>query len=113
MHWFLIHLPQYVKRNYWVNYDYVYHDYFICRKCRHVSMNNFRFMDMYIVKRTSRKCWRLMAYNMETAQVMYRTHRKSSEIAREIAEIAVKWHNATPWTCDREYIENAIKKQKK
>lgn len=112
VHWLLINLPLYVRLNYWVNYDYPTHDYFLCRKCRKISLNNFRFMDLYIVKRTSRKCWRLMAFHMETAQTVFRTFRKSAEVAECIGEIAKAWHSGRAWTEDREYIENELKNQK-
>ena len=32
VHWLLINLPLYVKKNYYVNYNYPYHDYCIHRK---------------------------------------------------------------------------------
>lgn len=112
VHWFLLNLPQYVVRNYWVYYDYPTHDYLLCRKCKHVSLRSFNFMDIYIIKRTSRKCWRLMAFNMETAQTVFRTFRKSAEVAEYIGELANEWHGGRAWTDDREYIENEIKKYK-
>lgn len=112
VHWFLLNLPPYVKKNYWVNYAYPNHDYFLCRRCKQVSMNNFRYMDMYIVKRTSRKCWRLMAFNMETAQTVFRVFRKSAEVAEYIGELAKEWHGGRGWTEDRGYIENDLKNQK-
>lgn len=109
VHWLLINLPLYVKKNYYVNYNYPYHDYCIHRKCKKISTYNFAYMDLYVVKRTSRKCWRLMAFNMETAQTIYRTFSKSAEVAAYIGELANAWHEGRAWTQDREYIENEIK----
>lgn len=105
VHWLLLNLPLYVVRNYWACYDYTTHDYCIFRKCKQISLNNFRYMDIYMVKRTSRKCWRLMAFNMETAQTVFRSFRKSSDVAEYINELAQSWHSGRAWTEDRKYIE--------
>ena len=112
VHWLLLNLSDYTWHNYWVYYDYPTHDYLIARKVHHMSLRTFNFMDIYIVKRTSRKCWRLMAFNMDTAQTVYRTFRKSCEVADFIDELANEWHSGRAWTEDREYIENRIKNKK-
>ncbi len=106
VHWLILNLPLYVIRNYWISYDYTTHDYCIFRRCKQISLNNFLYMDIYIVKRTSRKCWRLMAFNMETAQTVFQTFRKSVEVAEYINEVANEWHCGRAWTEDREYIES-------
>ena len=112
VHWLIFNLSSYVCRNYWRFYDYPTHDYLICRRCHHLSWRTFNFMDIFIIKSPSRKCWRVMAFNMDTAQTVYRTFRKSSEVADFIDELASEWHGGREWTEDREYIENRIKNQK-
>ena len=112
VHWFLYELPVYVRKNYFAFYNYAIHDYMLCRKCKKMSDNNFLYMDLYIVKRTSRKCWKVMAFNVETLQTVYRSFTKSADAGQFINELANEWHGGRAWTEDREYIENDLKNQK-
>ena len=112
VHWFLYELPMYVRTNYFAFYNYAIHDYMLFRKCKKMSDNNFLYADLFIVKRSSHKCWKVMAFNVETSQTEYRAFKRSTEAGQFICELAPQWHDGREWTQDREYIENDLKTKK-
>lgn len=111
VHWLLAEMPvygSYFCKNYNVSYDYDTHNYFFFRKCAKISLNNFKFADFYTVVRTSKRCWRVVAHNMETKETIYESFEVSQDVCKWLDSVASLWHNNRPWQDDREYIESQI-----
>lgn len=81
VHWLIYNLSAEFKRKYYTNYDYSKHSYLFLRKYDRVSLKSLRRSDMFIVVRTSKKCWRVTAHYMSTGESCYASFRNSQAVA--------------------------------
>lgn len=110
VHWFLIRMPQYLRSNYYVGYDYEFHNYFLFRRSLAFGKTWLSHSDFFTVVRTSRCCWRMTAYNVATGAAVYESARTSTALLAKIERIARQWHDDEPWQKDKEKIEKEGKK---
>lgn len=106
VHWFLLNLSSYVRNNFSCRYEYLYHNYILHRRVAQFSKNNVRYMSVFVVNRTSKKCWRVMAFYVDTAEVKYKSFKTSIAACAWIDSVAQEWHSGREWTRDREFIGN-------
>ncbi len=84
VHWFLWNLPAYLKRMYDVVFDYEFHNYLLIR------YNARTMSDMFLVIRSSRKCWRCMYFHREYRYFEYFSEQTSKQLVEHIEKIVRK-----------------------
>lgn len=78
VHWLLWNLEKEFKGKYELSFDYSYHKYTFYR------YRNKKLYDVFIVVRTSKKCFRVMYSNLRTHDMQYFSCFKSSHCARRM-----------------------------
>lgn len=84
VHWFLWNLTSDLKRMYDVVFDYEFHNYFLIR------YNQRTMSDMFLVVRSSRKCWRCMYFHREYKYFEYFSETTSKKLVDHIERIVRK-----------------------
>lgn len=80
VHWFLWNLPTNVKRAYRLYYDYEYHNYLLVR----FPFGKLKPVDLFVIIRTSRRCWRCMYYHFYFNYFEYFSEKTSSMLAKKV-----------------------------
>ncbi len=78
VHWLLWNLPSEFKSKYQLVYDYAFHNYCFYR------MNGRKLYDLFIIVRTSKRCFRVSYVNAETKEMQAFSCRKSVNVARRM-----------------------------
>jgi hypothetical protein len=78
VHWLLHNLEREFKANYKLSFNYANHSYMFYR------MNGKKIKDVFIVVRTSKRCWRVSYANTETTEYQSFTCKKSVNVARRM-----------------------------
>lgn len=84
VHWLIWALRGEFIHVYEVSYDYLYHNYAFVRYRPH-RYNSI--LDVFIVVRTSKKCWRVMYFNHEKLIFQYFVAKTYRECASKMMEI--------------------------
>lgn len=81
VHWLLWLLPPEFRRRYYISYDYDKHNYLFLRYLGKISGKNLAQSDVYIVTRTSRRCWRVSSHDFMTGTSEYASFEDSQSVA--------------------------------
>lgn len=81
VHWLIYNLPSCITRAYKLEFDYLYHNYFLVR------YKGRRLCDLFVVVRSSRRCWRCMYYHSDYTYFEYFSEKTSADMARHIEKI--------------------------
>lgn len=83
VHWLLWNLPPRLSTVYRVHMDYLYHNYLFIRQLDRRRMPR----DLFIVVRTSRKCWRCMYFHFEYNYFEYFSERTSKKLVAHMERV--------------------------
>lgn len=86
VHWLLYHLPRNIARDFRLYMDYDYHNYMFMRFP--IGKRNPR--DLFIIIRTSRKCFRCMYFHFEYNYFEYFSERTSRKMAEHMERVYLK-----------------------
>lgn len=89
VHWFLLRLSEHTRRNYHNYYSREYNGYFLVRGG--FGKQNLYDRDFFTVCRTSKRCWRVMGFNMTTGESVYLSLKDSQQAADYIDNISTLW----------------------
>lgn len=78
VHWFLYNLPDFIKRLYVVRYDYALHNYAMFRYKKR------SLIDLFMIVRTSRRCWRCIYCHYLKKSVNYFSAQSSKQLIKQI-----------------------------
>lgn len=78
VHWLIWNLEKEFKKEYEKSFDYAYHKYTFYR------YEGKKLYDIFIVVRTSKRCFRVMYSNIHTKEIQYFSCYKSSHVARRM-----------------------------
>lgn len=85
VHWLIWNLPLEIKHAYKIRFDYEYHNYFLIRyPFGNVKRNP---QDIFVVVRTSRRCWRCMYYHFDYEYFEYFSEQTSKKLAEHILRV--------------------------
>ena len=78
VHWLLWHLEREFKQEYILSFDYATHSYLFYR------MKKRQLYDVFVVVRTSKRCFRVMYANTRTNEIQYFSCLRSINTARRM-----------------------------
>ena len=78
VHWLIHNLEREFKREYTLVFDYAFHRYCFYR------LKGRKLHDLFIVYRSSKRCWKVSHVNIETAQIQVFSCKKSINVARRM-----------------------------
>lgn len=93
VHWLLFHLSPGFKAKYKLIFDYKFHSYCFYRPV--YGHTSIKFIDLFVVVRTSKRCFRLMYVNRTTAWVTYESFKTSQACATYMERMADSVNNST------------------
>lgn len=85
VHWFILNLPLCIKRNYKLFFDYEYHNYTLLRYPYGKKWGSP--VDLFVIIRTSRRCWRGMYFHFEYNYFEYFSAQTSKKVCERMESI--------------------------
>lgn len=91
VHWFKMCLSRYIRLNYYISYNYAYHNYFLMRKADTYNDNTICLLDYITVVRTCQMCFRITGHNVATGESVYFSSSTSEVAALKVEEMAKRF----------------------
>ena len=89
VHWLLWNMSPKILSRYILSYDYLYHRYIFYR----MEGRSFRLYDVFIVFRSSKRCFRVMYSNCKLKVFEYISCKTSQSAADKMLEIMEKYQD--------------------
>lgn len=91
VHWLILELDKLFLNRYECLYDYKYHNY--CFYRRYCNGRSKRLKEVFLVIRTSKRCYRLMFYNHYCNLFIYETFRSARLCALRMMNLTKTFNN--------------------